>query len=158
IWGVRRQEYGDPSGRSTRRRSRIVKTFRASISTLGILVLIIAFDCAVLRFAFGSNDRTWLDLFALPMLNVLMLTFAHRLDRRRGGNRTPFLDGFLWLGWAALGLYLIWCRIRPEETIWALAVASESVHWLTLDSLDFDTMRRVDPTFRLAWKISKAAQ
>ena len=129
----------------------------ASVSALVALVLIAALDFAILRY-FPRNDRAWLDLFALPMANILMFASCRDRSRRRRGERSPFLLGFQRLGWAAVLSYLVWCRVRPQETSMALALASEWVHWTALNNLDFDVMKGLDPTFGLAWRISKGAQ
>jgi hypothetical protein len=129
---------------------------RLSIAWLIVCVLVAAFDLAVLS---GPNsDWAWLNLIALPMVNVLVLAHTSGRMRRRRGDEDPFLLGFQVAGWAALIAYLAWCRVRPEPTAEMLAVASEWIHWTVLDNLSFDAMQRLDPTFALAWKISMGAR
>ena len=135
----------------------MMKPFRTSIATLCVCVTILALDLAVLRY-YPTNDRTWLGIFSLPMLNLLTFAFYRVRVRRQHGTPSPFLGGFQLLGWLAVVSYLAWCQIRPQEISWALAVAFERVHWLTLNNLDFDAMKRLDPSFGLAWRISKATQ
>ncbi len=134
-----------------------LKILRVSIATLAVCVLILAVDLAILRY-FPTSDRAWLDLFAVPMLNILAFAFYQGRALRRLGKSSPFLRGFQILGWAAMIAYLTWCRIRPQDVGWALAVVSEPIQRLTLNNLDFDAMKRMDPTFGLAARISKGAQ
>jgi hypothetical protein len=122
---------------------------------LAFCILIAAFDLAALRKSPG-DDRALLDLFALPMVNILV--FTHYIGRRRRGERSLFLFGFQLMGWTAVLSYLGLCRLRPLEMSLALAYPSEWVHWTTLNHLDFDAMKRLDPTFTLAWRLSKASQ
>jgi hypothetical protein len=124
-----------------------------SVLTLVACVLIAAVNFALLRDP-PENDRIWLRLAALPIVNTLAI--AHY--RSRGGDRSPFLLGFQVFGWAALLMYLGLCSVRQLDMSMALARASEWVQVTTLDNLDFDTMKRRDPTFGLAMRISKRAQ
>jgi hypothetical protein len=96
--------------------------------------------------------------FCVPTLNILAFAGYRGRALRRIGKPNPFLDGFQPVGWMAVITYLLWCWILPEQASWAFAFATEQVYWLTLDHLKFDTMKYHDPTFRLAWRISKATQ
>lgn len=134
-----------------------MKPFRTSIATLVVCVTILALDLALLR-NFPMNDRTWLRLFSLPMLNILAFAFYRGRAVRRLGMPSPFLRGFQVLGWVAVVSYLAWCQNRPQGLSWAFAIAFNPVYWLTLNNLDFDAMKRLDPSFGLANRISKATQ
>lgn len=138
-------------------RDAAMRQLHFSISFLAFCILVAAFDLAALR-VYPASEQKWLDLFALPMVNILV--FARLMDRsrRRRGQRSLFLLGFQFVGWVAVLSYLIWCMLQPQEVGYALAYASEWVAWITLNNLDYDTMKRLDPDFGLAWRISKASQ
>ena len=134
-----------------------MKPFRTSIATLVVCVTILALDLALLR-NFPTNDRTWLRLFSLPMLNILAFAFYRGRAVRRLGMPSPFLRGFQVLGWVAAVSYLAWCQNRPQGLSWAFAISFNPVYWLTLNNLDFDAMKRLDPSFGLANRISMATR
>jgi hypothetical protein len=134
-----------------------MKGLQLSISTLGVLVLLIAVDLAVLGSAFGWIDQTFLDLIALPIGNILVFAFYRARMIKRRGESSPFLFGFQVSGWAFLLAYLIWCRLFRQQTVLALVLALQPIRSWCMDNLGFDTMKRLDPTFALAWKISTAA-
>jgi hypothetical protein len=134
-----------------------MKPFRTSIAALVVCVTILALDLAVLR-RFPTNDRVWLRVFSLPMLNILAFAFYRGRVVRCLGMPSPFLRGFQVLGWVAVVFYLAWCQNRPQGLSRALAIAFNPVYWLTLNNLDFDAMRRLDPSFGLANGISMAAR
>jgi hypothetical protein len=92
------------------------------------------------------------------MLNILAFAFYRGRAVRRLEMPSPFLRGFQVLGWVAVVSYLAWCQNRPRGLSWAFAIAFNPVFWLTLNNLDFDAMKSLDPSFGQAWRISKATQ
>jgi hypothetical protein len=131
--------------------------FRTSIATLVVCVTILALDLAFLR-NLPTNDRTWLRLFSLPMLNILAFAFYRGRAVRRLGMPSQFLRGFQVLGWVAVVSYLAWCLNWTQGHSRAFANAFNPIYWLTLNNLDFDTMQRLDPSFGLAHRISMATR
>jgi hypothetical protein len=135
----------------------MMKPFRPSIATLGACIALLAFDLAILRFQPG-NDLTYLALFTLPIVNLLVIAFYLGRVRRRLGKSNPFLRWFQIIGWVEVASYLAWSHYRYLDLSWPIAVATRPVFEVTLNNLSFDVMQRLDPSFVLAWKISKAAQ
>lgn len=130
---------------------------RLSIATLGVCILILALDLACVRY-FPTDERTWLSLFALPAMNILAIShYCNRKDRKLG-TPSAFTRAFLPLGLVSVATYIAWCQVRPQRLSWALAAISYRIFWFTLENLSYDTMQRLDPTFTLAWKISKVVQ
>jgi hypothetical protein len=92
------------------------------------------------------------------MLNILAFAFYRGRVARRLGMPSPFLRGFQICGWVAVVSYLAASRSWTQELGWVFASAFNPVYWLTLNNLDLDTMRRLDPSFGLAQRISMAAR
>ena len=134
-----------------------MRPVRFSLSTVGLVVLLIAADLAAARSAIGANDEAILGRLALPMGNLLVLAFHRDRTLRRSGRREPFWVGFQTGGWAALVAYLVACRADPAAVSMPLARAFEPVRTAVMNNLSFEAMRQLDPTFRLAWLVATAA-
>lgn len=134
----------------------MVKPFRTSIATLGACVGLIALNLAFLRFQ-PANERAYLALFSLPMVNLLAIALYLGRARRLGGSG-PFLRGFQVVGWAAVASYLAWSLNRPLGVGGAIAVATHPVYRMTLNGLGYDAMKGLDPSFVTARRISGAVQ
>jgi hypothetical protein len=134
----------------------MMKPFRTSIATLGACVALIALNLAFLRFQ-PTNELAYLALFSLPMVNLLAIAFY--LGRaRRLGSSGPFLRWFQVIGWVAVASYLAWSLNRPLDVSGTIAIATHPVYRMTLNNLGYDAMKGLDPSFRLARKISAATQ
>jgi hypothetical protein len=91
------------------------------------------------------------------MLNILAFAFYRDRMLRWRGERRPFLVGFQVAGWMSVIAYLVWCWMAAERTSWLLVTFCEPIRRVCMDNLDFETMKRLDPTFALPWPISTFA-
>ena len=98
-----------------------MKLPRPSIRTMIVLVLVIAADCAVLRYVLGGAvERPGIEfgiLGVLPMVNVLALGL-YRISRRRDG--LPFLIGFEAFGLLAVSVFAGCFIITPVDWLTGL--------------------------------------
>jgi hypothetical protein len=101
-----------------------MKVPRFSLAAIGIAILVIAIDLAVVRAAlFSPDSETWAN-FAfclLPMFDVLLISL-YRLRRRE--YRTAGSVGFLFAGLSGTLVVFTFCQIAPD-TAWAILRASE---------------------------------
>jgi hypothetical protein len=134
----------------------MMKPLRTSIATLGACVALIALNLAFLRFQ-PTNERAYLALFSLPMVNLLAVAFYLGRARRLGGSG-PFLRWFQVVGWVAVASYLAWSLNRPLGVGGAIAVATHPVYRTALNNLGCDAMKRLDPSFVPARRVSGAIQ
>src|SRR4051812_20068138 len=83
-----------------------VKMPRLSIRTMIVLVVVVAANCAVLRYVLGGSiERPGIEfgiLGVMPTVNVLALGL-YRMSRRRDG--LPFLIGFEAFGLLAVSVF-----------------------------------------------------
>ena len=94
---------------------------RLSIRTMIVLVLVIAADCAVLRYVLGGAvERPGIEfgiLGVLPMVNVLALGL-YRISHR--GDGLPFLIGFEAFGLLAVSIFAGCFIITPVDWLTGL--------------------------------------
>jgi hypothetical protein len=109
---------------------------RFSLAAIGIAVLVIAIDLAVVRVAlFGPDSEYWaiFALYLLPMFDALLISL-YRLRRRE--YRSAGTVGFLFAGLSGTLAVFTFCLIRPD-TAWAILRAGDrlillsNIHELT---------------------------
>jgi hypothetical protein len=124
--------------------------FARQISLRSILfgILLVAADCAALRFALG--DRTYGLVFGifgiLPMANILAIACYRSLSRRMAAR--PSFVGFVSSGAIAILLWFNWCLSAEERRLGAFGT------WMnqTLRSIPFvyDISNYIDNQFARA--------
>jgi hypothetical protein len=128
----------------------------STISTVIVLVVLPAVDCALLRRPFGGNDAAMFRLCAPPMVSVLVFGLYLSIVRSHRGEKYPFLFGFEVFGWAALAAFLYGCEALPASLSIGLSPIFFTVHYLCMDNLPFEVMQSLDPTFAVTHEIATA--
>jgi hypothetical protein len=122
-----------------------MKPPRISIAELGLVAVLVAIDCALLRDESYAYQVAVVEMRGtLFMANVLAVCFYRLL--RSPGARSPFLVGFSTAGVVSAIAFLAACRMAPEAMIraQALHLAAVSEPWRMADSrLDLPAAKRV---------------
>src|SRR5262249_11852171 len=106
-----------------------------SLSSVGLAVLVLALDFAVIRVALldpRPEDWTLPVLFLLPMFDTLLIAL-YRL--RRNGRRTPGAIAFFFAGTAATLVVLVFCLIAPEAAFGLLRATCRPIAIASMNEL-----------------------
>lgn len=126
-----------------------MKSSRASVRGVMLLVVAIAMDCAWLRFILtgrgslilGSRSGGAIDLGILATLNVLGFGL-YRLARER---RRPFLVGFVLGGLASVLGFLTLCWLSPRSFVYqSVEMTIQRIHDYCLSHLPVDRIPGFD--------------
>ncbi len=108
---------------------------RFSLSSIGLAILVLALDFAVIRVAFfNPRPEAWtvFALFLLPMFDVLLIAL-YRL--RRDGRRTTGSIAFFVAGIAATLAVFVSCVIAPEVAFGLLSATCRPIAEASMSGL-----------------------
>jgi hypothetical protein len=128
---------------------------RLSVRALCVVIALVAADCAMLRAAFAGYKRVvWVNVIAVPMMNILVLTFYRQQILRWRGESRPRLTGFQLAGWAGVAAALALFIGVPESFV-ALVKALDPVREIWFHTPTYLAAAPNSPTWIRTWWLAE---